>query len=160
VQLLASEEYGLRCLLQVARADVGETMPVGRVASAEGLSPDYAAKLLRQLRLAGLVESVRGAEGGYRLTRPVEEISVWAALSALGGEFFDAEFCSCHRGQKRRCVRSRDCALRPLWGLIQSTLRSTLERVSLGDLQRDERAMVAWLDGEVRDLVRIQGVPS
>jgi Rrf2 family protein len=130
---------------------------VGRVARAEGLSPEYAAKLLRQLRLAGLVTSVRGAEGGYHLARPVDEISVWSALTALGGEFFDAEFCGCHSGQRQRCARSRDCSLRPLWQRLQETLRGALERVSLGDLQRDERAMTAWLDAPGNELIRIQG---
>jgi Rrf2 family protein len=157
VQLLASEEYGLRCLLQVAEAP-GETVSVGRVAAAEGLSADYAAKLLRQLRLAGLLESVRGAEGGYRLSRPVDEITVWSALSALGGEFFGADFCSCHPGQKRRCVRSRDCSLRPLWNRLQATLRTALEAVTLGDLQRDEQAMSAWLDAAGSDLIRFGGI--
>ncbi len=163
MQLLASEEYGLRCLLQVAESSEGEgvrPVSVGRVARAEGLSPEYAAKLLRQLRLAGILESVRGAEGGYRLARPVDEISVWSALAALGGEFFDADFCSCHPGQQRRCVRSRDCSLRPLWHRLQATLRAALERVSIGDLQRDEQTMAAWLDSAGDDLIRIEGVPS
>jgi Rrf2 family protein len=158
VQLLASEEYGLRCLLQVAAAAGSKPVPVGEVARAEGLSPDYAAKLLRQLRLAGLVTSVRGAEGGYRLARPVEQISVWNALEALGGDFFGAEFCSCHPGQRQRCVRSRDCSLRPLGRRLHATLRAALERVSLGDLQRDEHSMAAWLDAAADDLIHIQGV--
>ncbi len=161
MQLLASEEYGLRCLLRLAAADGGGgPVPVASVARAEGLSADYAAKLLRRLRLAGLVTSVRGAEGGYRLARPVDEISVWSALCALGGEFFDADFCSCHPGERRRCVRSRDCSLRPLWRRLQDTLRHTLEQVSLADLQRDERAMGGWLDTHPNDLIRIQGVPT
>jgi Rrf2 family protein len=158
VQLLASEEYGLRCLLQVARAEGAGPVPVGRVARAEGLSPEYAAKLLRRLRLAGLLSSVRGAEGGYRLTRPVQEISVWSALAALGGEFFDTGFCGCHPGRLQRCVRSRDCSLRPLWRRLQDGLRRALEGVSLGDLQRDERAMAAWLDTDGEPLIRIEGV--
>jgi Rrf2 family protein len=158
VQLLASEEYGLRCLLQVARAEGGAPVPVARVARAEGLSTDYAAKLLRQLRLAGLVTSVRGVEGGYHLARPEDEISVWSAIEALGGSFFDAEFCSCHPGQRSHCVRNRDCSLRPLWQRLQATLRSALEAVSLEDLQRDEASMAAWLDVAGDDLIRIQGV--
>ena len=159
MQLLASEEYGLRCLLRVAGGGP-EPVPVGRVARAEGLSPDYAAKLLRRLRLAGLVTSVRGAEGGYRLARPAEDISVWSALEALGGEFFGAEFCACHPGQQRRCVRSGDCSLRPLWRRLQETLRGALERISVGDLQRDEASMAAWLDAAADPLFQIQGVRS
>ena len=146
MQLLASEEYGLRCLLQVSRSASGAPVAISQIADAEGLSPEYTAKLLRTLRLGGLVESVRGAEGGYRLARPAEEISVWSALEVLGGEFFPAQFCECHGGQQRKCVRSSDCGLRALWRAVQAALRQTLAGIHLSDLQRDERAMAAWLD--------------
>jgi Rrf2 family protein len=146
MQLLASEEYGLRCLLQVARSEDGLPVSISQIAEAEGLSPDYTAKLMRELRLGALVESVRGAEGGYRLARPAAEISVWSALQVLGGAFFGEAFCDCHPGQRRQCVRSSDCSLRALWHAVQDALRSTLERISLADLERDETAMVDWLD--------------
>jgi Rrf2 family protein len=146
VQLLASEEYGLRCLLQVARGKPGEPVPIATIAAAEGLSVEYTAKLMRMLRLSGIVASVRGAEGGYRLARSPAAISLWSALDALGGAFFDGDFCACHPGQQRDCVRSSDCSLRALWGALQQGLRTTLEGISLADLQRDERAMVIWMD--------------
>ena len=146
MQLLASEEYGLRCLLQVARGAEGAPVAISQIAGAEGLSPEYTAKLMRELRLGGLVDSVRGADGGYRLARPAEEISVWNALQVLGGEFFHARFCDCHPGQRDTCVRSSDCSLRALWQTVQTALRTTLERISLEDLRRDERAMTSWLD--------------
>ena len=146
MQLLASEEYGLRCLIQVSRSTSGVPVSISRIAEAEGLSPEYTAKLLRELRLGGLVESVRGAEGGYRLSRPAEAISVWSALEVLGGEFFSEQFCECHGGQQRKCVRSSDCGLRALWRAVQAALRDSLARIQLADLSRDERAMAAWLD--------------
>jgi Rrf2 family protein len=93
-----------------------------------------------------LVQSVRGAEGGYRLTRPAAEISVWSALQVLGGDFFSERFCDCHPGQRAQCVRSGNCSLRALWRTVQDVLRETLERITLEDLRRDERAMSTWLD--------------
>ena len=156
MQLLASEEYGLRCLLQVARGGSEAPVSIPAVARAEGLSADYVAKLLRRLRLAGLVRSTRGVEGGYRLTRAAHEISVWSALEALGGEFFSESFCACHAGVKRRCARSRDCSLRPLWRELQAAVRGRLERIQLADLLRDEPTMSAWLGDN--DFIRIQGV--
>ena len=147
MQLLSSEEYGLRCLLRVAGAD-GASVPISQIAGAEGISPEYTAKLMRQLRLGGLVTSLRGAEGGYRLTRPAAEITVWGALSVLGGEFFPEGFCACHPGQQRECVRTTDCSLRALWRTVQSSLRETLEAISLADLRRDERSMAVWLDAD------------
>ena len=158
VQLLASEEYGLRCLLQVASRHGGEPISTAEVAAAEGLSPEYAAKLLRRLRLAGLVESVRGVAGGYRLARAPQEIPVWRALDALGGEFFALDFCACHAGSQRRCVRASDCSLRALWHRMQTALREALAGVSLADLARGEQAMGAWLSTRPGDagLLRIE----
>ena len=146
MQLLASEEYGLRCLLRVAGSD-GAPVAISEIAEAEGLSCEYAAKLLRQMRLGGLVTSVRGAGGGYRLARPARQISVWSAITVLGGEFFPESFCACHPGQRALCVRTTDCSLRALWRTVQRSLRNALEAVSLADLARDERAMTVWLDG-------------
>jgi Rrf2 family protein len=159
VQLRASEEYGLRCLLQVARGWDAAPVALSAIADAEGLSLEYAAKLLRRLRLAGLVRSLRGANGGYRLSRAPEEISVWSALEALGGDFFARDFCECHSGARLRCVRASDCSLRALWRRVQAALRGALAGVSLADLARDERAMGAWLaniPGRA-GLVQIQG---
>ena len=81
MQLLAQEEYGLRCLLELARHDT-KPRTIQQIASAEGLSPDYAAKLLRELRRGGLVESTRGAAGGYRLARSADTITAWDAVAA------------------------------------------------------------------------------
>jgi len=146
MQLLASEEYGLRCLLRVALADHTAPVSISSIAEAEGLSPEYTAKLMRELRLGSLVQSVRGADGGYRLARPAHEISVWSALQVLGGEFFPETFCECHGGQKRCCVRASDCSIRALWRAVKSALRDTLDGISLDDLRRDELAMNTWLD--------------
>ena len=146
MQLLASEEYGLRCLLRVAQGDAGTPVSISQIAQAEGLSPEYTAKLMRELRLGALVTSVRGADGGYRLARPAGEISIWCALQVLGSDFFPESFCACHGGQKRECVRAGDCSIRALWRTVQATLRETLDAVSLADMRRDELAMGAWLD--------------
>src|SRR5262245_35978666 len=146
MQLLASEEYGLRCLLQVSKSADGAPVSISQIADAEGLSPEYTAKLMRELRLGGLVESVRGADGGYRLSRPAHAISVWSALEVLGGAFFSEQFCECHGGQQRQCVRASDCGLRALWRAVQAALRETLARIHLADLQSDEHAMAALLD--------------
>ena len=146
MQLLASEEYGLRCLLRVALADDGTPVSISQIARAEGLSPEYTAKLMRELRLGELVRSVRGAGGGYRLAKPAAEISVWSTLQVLGGDFFPESFCECHGGQKRECVRASDCSIRALWRRVQAALHETLQSISLEDLRHDELAMATWLD--------------
>src|SRR5258706_15646236 len=111
MQLLASEEYGLRCLLQVSRSVGGAPVSISQIADAEGLSPEYTAKLMRELRLGGLVDSVRGADGGYRLARPADAISGWRALEVPGGAVFSHQFCAGPGGPQRQ--RGRPGARRP-----------------------------------------------
>ncbi len=145
MRLLAQEEYGLRCLLRVARDANGSTAKLSEVAKAEGLSEEYAGKLMQVLRRAGLVTSVRGPGGGYRLCRPPSEITVWEAVDALGGPLFPKDFCECHAGQEADCVRAGDCALRALWRGVDRSIREFLERVKLADLWREEEPMAEWL---------------
>ena len=146
MHLLAIEEYGLRCLLQVAFHTGSGPLTAPEIARREGLGPEYVARIMRALRVGGLVVSTRGAAGGYRLPRPPDQISVWEAIRVLGGEFFSDEFCVCRPGRRRDCIHVEDCAVRALWAKLASELRRTLERISLEDVRRDERSMRTWLD--------------
>ncbi len=145
MQLLAQEEYGLRCLLELSRHDGARPRTIHEIADAEGLSTDYAAKLLRALRRGGLVASTRGAAGGYRLTRGPDAITVWDAIQVLGGSLFPERFCECHGGQQSACVRQRDCALRALWRSVDDAVKTLLSGVTLEDLRRSEPDMAGWV---------------
>ncbi len=156
MQLSAQEEYGLRCLLQVARREGGgEPLSIPDIATAEGLSPEYTAKLMRALRQAGFVTSTRGATGGYRLARPGNQISIWEVLDTLGGPLFSEVFCESHPGNRRDCIHTTDCSLRALWRFIGAALREVLSDVTLADMTRHERPMGDWLerDGGLVNLV-------
>ena len=146
MHILALEEYGLRCLLRVAIRDADGVISVQEIARAEGLGPEYVARIMGTLRAGGLVQSTRGAGGGYRLSHPAGEISVWDAITVLGGELFGEGFCDCYPGRQRECVHAADCSVRALWRKTQGVLRETLEAISLEDLRRDEGAMLTWLD--------------
>lgn len=135
MQLSAQEEYGLRCLVQVARRDQAGPVGLPDIATAEGMSTEHAAKMMRVLRKAGIVESVRGASGGYRLARPAEEITIWEVLTALGKPLFSESFCSNHSGQLSDCVHSTGCTIRSLWSQAGAVLRRLFEAVSLAQLR-------------------------
>ena len=139
MHLLAREETGLRCLLQVALGELASgaaqtPVPIAQIAAAEGLSDVYAAKLMRQLRLAGLVDSTRGASGGYRLTRNPEAISVWDAIRALDESFLPGAACDCLPEERLDCQRTTTCAVTSLWRRLGQDIRTSLEAVSLADL--------------------------
>ncbi len=145
MHLLAREETGLRCLLQVALAEAsGQPLPIARIAAAEGLSDVYAAKLMRQLRLAGLVESVRGQNGGYRLRRAADSVTVWDAIQALDESYLPGATCECDPADRLDCRRTTTCAVTSLWRRVGGEIRSSLEAVTLaelceGSLDRPER---------------------
>jgi Rrf2 family iron-sulfur cluster assembly transcriptional regulator len=145
MNITAQEEYGLRCLLRVAMHDSGDPMRTQEVAIAEGLSLEYAAKLMRTLKQGGFVASTRGAAGGYLLARPAREISVWQVLEALGGPLYEEKFCDAHTGSQRDCIRSTDCSIRALWRNMNGILKSALSVISMADLVHDEGTTRAWL---------------
>ncbi len=152
MHLFAQEEYGLRCMLQVARNGARDPLSIPQIADAEGLSTEYAAKLLRTLRQGGLLTSSRGAGGGYRLARPASEITAWDVIEVLGGSFFPESFCEAHPGQLRDCVRSSNCSVRALWHKVESAVRGILARVTLADMQHNEAQVLHLLSGPESDV--------
>ena len=159
MHLLAQEEYGLRCLLQVARHRGSHPLTIAEIAEAEGLSPEYTAKLMRALRKGRLVVSTRGAGGGYQLARPPKEITPWQAIQVLGGSFFDEGFCDCHSGLLQDCVHTKDCAVRSLWKKVEGAVRDLLESITLEDLQQRESSMLLRLEVTGNDPPGLSGRP-
>src|SRR5438132_1347542 len=120
MRLSAQEEYGLRCLLQVAREPEG-ALTTPQLAEREGLGAAHVHKLMRLLRRGGLGNSVRGRNGGYQLARPAEQISVASVLAVLGGNLYSRDFCGQHKGVEPVCVRNRQSAIRPSTRRTSST---------------------------------------
>ena len=129
----AQEEYGLRCLMAIAR-HAEDICTIGEIARSEGLNEPYAAKLLSVLRKDGLLTSTRGQGGGYTLARPPGEIAVARVLEALGGRMYKSGFCERYAGQEPSCTHTDDCSLRPLWSSVQAAIDHVLDRVTLADL--------------------------
>jgi Rrf2 family iron-sulfur cluster assembly transcriptional regulator len=146
MHLSSQEEYGLRCLVQLARHEGEAPLRIQDIAEAEGLSAEYVAKLMRILRQGDLVSSTRGASGGYRLARLPEDISLWEAVSVLGGPLFPDGFCESHPGALRDCVHSTGCSIRALWRSVSELLRHALSGVTVKDLQRPESEAFTWLN--------------
>jgi len=149
MKITAQEEYGLRCLLRLAKAESGSiTLP--EVAAAEGLSIPYVAKLMAVLRQAGLLDSVRGRSGGYSLARPPQEIGLGSLLLTLGEPLFvEEEYCQKHAGTEAPngvCLNMASCTLKPLWQTLEMWMRRMLDQITLADLIRHE--------GRVAELVR------
>lgn len=154
MKLSSQEEYGLRCLLQIGKGEGGTSLTIPEISRAEGMSPEYVAKLMRILRRGGLVKSVRGQGGGYSLARPAEQITVGETIAVLGGRFFESDFCDRHSGAERICAHSVDCSIRSLWRMLQRAVDQVLTQTTLKDLLCNEHEMESWASG----LVSVSGV--
>jgi Rrf2 family protein len=157
MKLSAQEEYGLRCLLQVARRASEESMTIPEIARIEGLSIPHVAKLMRQLRRGGFVKSARGQAGGYKLARPPTHINIGEVLAWLGGRLFEPSFCTIHSGVAKLCTHSVDCSIRSLWQSIQLVVDQMLGKVTLHDLLGDERQVISWIADQTQILPVLSG---
>jgi Rrf2 family protein len=130
----AQEEYGIRCLLRIAKATTVNGLTIPEISQLEGLTPSNVGKILRILRLGGFIDSARGQTGGYKLARVPEAIIIGDVLAALGGKLYEDSFCSTHSGVEGICNNSIDCSIRSLWTTIQNLLDGVLSKISLRDL--------------------------
>lgn len=145
----SSEEYGLRCLLRLGREGTAGSLTIPEIGRAEGISVPYVAKIMRLLRRGGFVQSTRGKAGGYCLARPVDQILVGDLMALLGGRLFEPGFCDRHSGTGNTCANSTDCSIRPVWQSVQLVVDQVLNRITLGDLLRNEQTMSSWVGGLV-----------
>ena len=128
----AKVDYGMRALLELAQADGPTTGEV--LATAQGLPAKFLAAILNDLRRAGLVQSQRGLDGGYRLGRPAAEITAADVMRALDGPLAEV------RGLRPEMTRYEGAAehLQDLWVATRASLRSVLEQVTLEDLVKGD----------------------
>lgn len=159
----SSEEYGLRCLLRLGREGPAGSLTITEISRAEGISPPYVAKIMRLLRRGGFVQSTRGKAGGYCLARLPDKILIGELLGLLGGRLFEPDFCERHAGTESTCANSTDCSIRPVWQSVQAVVDRVLNRISLGDLLRNEEAISSSMHALVNPPAvtpRLAGLPN
>src|SRR5919109_593104 len=137
-------EYGVRVMAHLARDDGSAPISLGSIADAEELPLAYLEHLVQRLRRAGLVESRRGAHGGYTLARPAEDISMAEVVRALEGEIAPIECITADPERGLVCVREGDlghdpCPTKLLWTRVQGSIVRTLNDMTLADLVRPAR---------------------
>lgn len=138
------EEYGLRCLLQIARLGPEGSLSISEIAKVEGLTSPHVAKLMSMLRKGGFVVSARGHVGGYSLAEPKLDILVKDVLECLGGRLYDAEFCDRHSGALEICTHAVDCSVRSLWQVLQSSIDRALDGMRLSDMLDQGKSNVTF----------------
>jgi Rrf2 family protein len=129
VQISAKADYAIRALAELA-AQGGGPVKGERLSTSQQIPPKFLENILSELRHAGLLYSQRGAEGGYWLARPADQISLADVIRSVDGPLANV------RGQRPEMVDYEGAAKRlsEVWIAVRASLRLVLERVSLADL--------------------------
>src|ERR671911_1724140 len=131
-------EYGVRLMFELGRRGGDEPVSLGAVAERENLPLSYLEHLVAKLRKAGLVESQRGAHGGYRLARPAAEIDMLEVVQALEGAIAPMECFHPAPEGKVSCSHESDgdqaCATKLLWTRVHGGVSKALSGTTLAEL--------------------------
>ena len=145
MKISAQEEFGLRCLLQLARAGQhDESLTLAQIARLEGISVANAGKLMWILNKAGLVQSQRGTKGGYKLSRPAASIRLNEVISVLDDERIETH-CNSYAGVLASCVHTGDCGIRPVIVELHQIVDNALSEITLSQLLGNEATVDAVL---------------
>jgi Rrf2 family protein len=143
VRVSAKTDYALRAALELAAAPDERPVKGERIATAQAIPLRFLENILMQLRHAGLVESRRGADGGYRLARPPADVTLADVIRAIDGPLAGVS------GARPETLDFAGVAapMRDVWIAVRASLRGVLERVTLADVVSGD------LPAHVRDLV-------
>lgn len=135
MKLSTRSRYGVRMMTDLADHYGSHPVFLKDIAKREEISEKYLSLIVIPLKSAGLIQSIRGARGGYRLTGKPTEITVLDVLSAIEGEIC---LVDCVKDAKR-CSRVSTCPTRDIWGMLGQKIDETLRSVTLADLVHKRR---------------------
>lgn len=140
MQISALEEYGLRCALQLAMLKEDQTLAASQIAEREGISIRYASKILHLLKKSGMIAAQRGKQGGFKLTKGANTITVKEVFVSVRGRADKDNFCEQYKGLHSECIHFGACSVRPVWQILVGYFDGVLERISLADLVLTEES--------------------
>lgn len=140
--------YGLKMMYEFALNYGSGPMSLKEVAHKQRLSDTYLEQLIAYLRKAGLVNSIRGAQGGYELSRPPEEITVGEIIRILEGPLAPSE---CVIDDEPDCANAGYCATRLIWEKIMEGINNVIDSITLRDMVNDYYRLEAIRGGENKD---------
>ena len=138
MKISAQEEYGLRCLVQLATLAEEESLTLPQIAGREGVSQANAGKLMWLLSKAGFVQSTRGTKGGYTLARPANKIYLNEVIKILDADEINTH-CESYTGVLEVCVHKGDCGIRPVIVGLHEIVNEALSNITLAQLVGEER---------------------
>lgn len=147
MKLTTRGHYSVKALLDLSLQPTGKATAVSAIAQRQNLPAPYLEKLLIEMRRAGLVESVRGIYGGYRLTHPPTKISLGQILEAVGETIEPLPHHAPNADQ------AEDWVTFSLWKQLHHKLQEALQSITLADLYYDARSWKASQGEETNFMV-------
>ena len=142
MKISSQEEYGLRCLVQLANLPPGESLTLPQIAEREGISAANAGKLMWLLNKAGFVHSTRGTKGGYFLARPADTVRLNEVIKVLDQDVLN-KHCESYTGVLDSCVHNGDCGIRPVIAGLHEIVENALSQITLAQLVGTESSVDA-----------------
>ena len=141
MKLSTKGRYGLRALIDLAAySHEDEAVSIQSISERQKISVSYLEQLVRLLKKAGLVKSMRGACGGYMLAKSADEISVGDALRALEGSL-DAVTCPANEGEGG-CEEADFCVTRYVWQDINDSITTAVDAIMLSQLLEERQKLM------------------
>jgi Rrf2 family protein len=130
MRISAKADYAVRAAVELAAAADEKPVKAERIATAQGIPLNFLENILGELRHAGIVRSHRGAEGGFRLAKPAEQITIADVIRAVEGPL-----ASVRGGPPEQTeYGGASAALPRVWIAVRANLRSVVERVTVADV--------------------------
>lgn len=142
MRITSSVEYGMRLVVRLAKSGGREPVCAEALSASENIPKDFVDQILRRLRRAGIVASVRGPSGGYVLAKPLSQISVGSVIRAQEGRIFE-EPCERFSAGESDCRHQEACAIRPVWSRLGGLIEEYLDGVTLDQLLEQEKPALA-----------------
>lgn len=147
MKLSTRGEYGLRAMYDLALRQGQGPIPLKDIAERQEISGHYLEQLIAGLRKAGLVKSVRGAQGGYLLGRPPEEITVGDIVRVLEGPIGPTECVT--EEEPAFCGRAETCIARRVWARVRDSIVEVMDSITLGDMCAEGEKMAREKNGDM-----------
>lgn len=127
--------YALRVMLDLAQQPPGEYISLKSISQRQAVSMKYMEAIVATLNKAGMVESLRGKKGGYRLTRSADKYTVGEILKLTEGSLAPVTCLDCDNP----CQRAENCITRPMWLELDKLIDDYLESKTLADLLGEDK---------------------
>ncbi|MHB9144418.1 MAG: RrF2 family transcriptional regulator [Symbiobacteriia bacterium] len=138
MKLTTKGKYGVKALFELAMHEGNTPLSLKTIAERQDLSEHYLEQLVAPLRRAGLVTSVRGAQGGYMLSRPAAQITVGDIIRVLEGPIGYSD-CATEGGALNGCENAETCLAHGVWEKVRDAIVKVVDGITLADLCEQAR---------------------